>query len=222
MTVKIKICGITSQRDALAAVEAGADALGFVFYNGSPRYVPPPMVARITRVLPPFVATVGVFVDASEAEIQATVNHCGLSTVQLHGEETPEFCRRFSVTVIKAFRLKQAESLNPLPDYDTSAWLLDSYVPGHHGGTGAVFNWDLACQAKKWKRPIILAGGLTPGNVTEAVRQVLPFGVDVSSGVEERPGLKDLHKLHDFIVAVRRAVASEPTDSVDARDWVGP
>jgi len=160
-------------------------------------------------------------VDASEAEIQATVAHCGLSTVQLHGEETPEFCRRFSVRVIKAFRLKQAESLNPLPEYDTAAWLLDSYVPGQPGGTGAAFNWDLACQARKWKRPIILAGGLTPANVTEAIRQVLPFGVDVSSGVEERPGLKDLHKLHDFVVAVRHAIAVEPTASDVVGDGVG-
>jgi phosphoribosylanthranilate isomerase len=220
MMVKVKICGITSPRDALAAVEAGADALGFIFYNGSPRYVPPTVAARITRVLPPFIATVGVFVDTSEAEILATVAHCGLSTVQLHGEETPGFCRRFSVSVIKAFRLKQAESLNPLPEYDTAAWLLDSYVPGQPGGTGAAFNWDLACQAKKWKRPIILAGGLTPANVTEAIRQVLPFGVDVSSGVEERPGLKDLHKLHDFVMAARRAVAAEPSDTADAGGWV--
>ncbi len=203
MSVKVKICGITSVADALAAVEAGADALGFMFYEPSPRNLSFAAAEEIIRQLPPFVAKVGVFVDAGDEFIRQAIAECGLDTVQLHGSEPPEFCRKFAVKVVKAFRIQNLASLQALPAYDNSAWLLDSFVPGQPGGTGARFNWDLALEAKKLGRPIILAGGLTPENVADAVRRVQPFAVDVSSGVESAPGRKDAAKLRAFIQAVR-------------------
>jgi phosphoribosylanthranilate isomerase len=204
-TVRVKICGITRKEDALAAVGAGADALGFMFYEGSTRFVSFPAAAEIIRALPPFVAKVGVFVNPSEAFLQQAVTVCGLDTVQLHGEETPEFCWGCRVPVMKAFRVKDRGSLSALTAFETAAWLLDSFVPGQIGGTGARFNWDLAIEAKQWGRPIVLAGGLTPDNVAEAVGQVRPYAVDVSSGVERTPGCKDIAKLQAFIAAARRA-----------------
>ncbi len=204
MLTKVKICGITRLPDALAAVEAGADALGFMFYEGSKRNIAPAAAAQIIRALPPFIAKVGVFVNASAEAVRAVVAECGIDTLQFHGEETPEFCRQFApLKVVKAFRIQNAASLQPLPDYAVDAWLLDSYVAGQRGGTGERFNWDLACAAKELGRPVILAGGLTPENVADAVHQVWPFGVDVSSGVESAPGQKDAELVRSFIRNVR-------------------
>lgn len=204
MRTKVKICGITRLPDALAAVEAGADALGFMFFEGSKRNLAPAAAAKIIRELPPFVAKVGVFVNASADIVRATVAECGLDTLQFHGEETPEFCRQFApLKVIKAFRIQDAASLQPLPDHAVDAWLLDSYVPGQRGGTGERFNWELAAQAKELGRPVILAGGLTPENIADAVQQVWPFGVDVSSGVETAPGQKDAGLVRRFVSIVR-------------------
>ncbi len=205
MGLKIKICGITSLADALAAVEAGADALGFMFYQPSPRFLPFDAARKIISQLPPFVAKVGVFVDATEDFIRQAITECGLDTLQFHGGESPGFCRQFPLPTIKAFRVQGLESLQALPAYDTSAWLLDSFVPGQSGGTGTKFNWDLALEAKKLGRPVILAGGLTPENVAEAVRRVQPYGVDVASGVEAAPGKKDPAKVRAFIQAARAA-----------------
>ncbi|MBU6401701.1 MAG: phosphoribosylanthranilate isomerase [Verrucomicrobia bacterium] len=204
VNLKIKICGITNLSDALAAVDAGADALGFVFYEPSPRHVLARTAAGIIRRLPPLIAKVGVFVNAAESVVHQVVAECGLDTLQFHGEESPEFCRKFAPSkVIKAFRIRDADSLRALPAYETAAWLLDSYVPETVGGTGEKFNWDLACVAKEFGQPIILAGGLTPENVAEAVHEVWPYGVDVSSGVEATPGRKDAQLIRDFIGAVR-------------------
>ncbi len=204
MRTKVKICGLTRLPDALAAVEAGADALGFMFFAGSKRHIAPAAAAQIIRALPPFVAKVGVFVNASAETVRAVVAECGLDTLQFHGEETPEFCRQFApLKVVKAFSIQNAESLKPLPDYAVDAWLLDSYVAGQRGGTGEKFNWELACQAKDLGRPIILAGGLTPENIADAVQQVWPFGVDVSSGVETAPGEKSAELVRRFIEIVR-------------------
>ena len=206
MRTKVKICGITRLPDALAAVEAGADALGFMFFEGSKRYITSAAAAQIIRALPPFVAKVGVFVNASAETVRAIIAECGLDTLQFHGEETPEFCRQFApLKVVKAFRIQNAESLKPLPDYAVDAWLLDSHVPGLRGGTGEKFNWELACQAKELGRPVILAGGLTPENIADALQQVWPFGVDVSSGVESAPGLKDAALVRRFVEIVREA-----------------
>ena len=204
MSLKVKICGITSVNDAMAAVEAGADAVGFVFCQQSPRFVPPTTAARIIRGLPPFVAKVGVFVNASEPVIRGVAEVCGLDTVQLHGEEQPEFCQRFhALKVIKAFRVKSAGCLRQMDAYDTDAWLLDASVPDAHGGTGATFNWTIAREAKHSGYPIILAGGLSMENVAQAVHEVWPYGVDVSSGVETAPGKKDGKMIRDFIETVR-------------------
>jgi phosphoribosylanthranilate isomerase len=204
--VRVKICGITCAEDALAAVEAGADALGFMFYERSSRYIAPQEAARIITQLPPFVSKTGVFVDASPASIAETIAQCRLDCLQFHGTETPEMCQHPSLPVVKAFRVAGEECLQIFPTFKTAAWLLDSYVPGQLGGTGAKFNWDLAVAAAKLGRPIILAGGLTSENVAEAVRQTQPFAVDVSSGVESSPGRKDRTKMHAFIQAVRSAI----------------
>lgn len=204
MRTKVKICGITRLPDALAAVEAGADALGFMFFEGSKRHLTPAAATKIIRALPPFVAKVGVFVNAPVETVRATIAECGLDTLQFHGEETPEFCRQFApLKVVKAFRIQNAASLQPLPDYAVDAWLLDSYVPGQRGGTGEKFNWELAAQAKELGRPVILAGGLSPENIADAVQQVWPFGVDVSSGVESAPGQKDAGLVRRFVEIVR-------------------
>ncbi len=202
---KVKICGLTNLADVRAAVEAGADALGFIFAERSPRFIGVPEAAELIRALPPFVAKVGVFVNASEDQIRQTIAACGLDTVQLHGDETPEFCQRFAVKTIKAFRIRDSASLASLSAYGTSALLLDTYAPHQSGGTGSRFDWNLAVEAKKLGRPIILAGGLTPDNVAAAVQQVHPYAVDVSSGVELSPGRKDTQKIRHFIAAVRRA-----------------
>ena len=203
MITKIKICGITNVADALAAVDAGADALGFVFYEASPRFVPQKVVAEIVRALPPFVAKVGVFVNATADAINRVVDECGLDTLQFHGDEPPEFCRRFRIKTIKAFRIRDARSLERMAPYHSEAWLLDTFVAGKLGGTGEQFNWDLAREAVGRNPRVILAGGLTPDNVAQAVRQVRPFAVDVSSGVELSPGKKDHAKIRAFITAVR-------------------
>ena len=199
MSVRVKICGITSIDDAQAAVEAGADALGFMFYKPSPRYLTPEEAGAIIRELPAHVARVGVFVDADEATIHNTATTAGLDTLQFHGNEPPDFCTQFELRTIKAFRVKDGESLGQLADYRTDAWLLDSYVQGALGGTGERFNWDLALTAKRLGHPILLAGGLTPDNAGEAVEQVVPFGLDVSSGVEAAPGRKDAAKVATLI-----------------------
>lgn len=205
MSVRIKICGITRLEDALAAVDAGADALGFMFVEASPRCVTREQAAQIIGKLPPFIARVGVFVNPSADKVRAVIAETGIDTLQFHGEETPAFCQQFGLRAIKAFRVRDAESLKALPDYPSETWLLDSFVAGKHGGTGAVFNWDLAAQAVKQGGRVILAGGLTPDNATDAVRQVRPYALDVSSGVEFAPGRKDAAKVRAFIAAAKRA-----------------
>jgi len=209
VSVRVKICGITSAEDARAAVEAGADALGFMFYEPSPRCVTPELAAAIIGELPAHVAKVGVFVDADEATVRATADAAGLDTLQFHGNESPEYCARFELRTIKAFRVKDSGSLGQLPDYGTDAWLLDSYVKGVPGGTGKQFNWDLAVEAKRLGRPILLAGGLTPDNVAEAVGQVMPFGLDVSSGVETAQGRKDAAKVTALIANAKGTATAE-------------
>lgn len=205
MRPRVKICGLTRLDDALAGVEAGADALGFMLYARSPRAVTPEQVRAITRALPPFVARVGVFVDASAEEIRAAIRVAGLDTLQLHGAETPEFCAQFDLPVIKAFRVADESVLAELPKYAVAAHLLDAWSPAAHGGTGTTFNWAIARAAVAAGHRVVLAGGLTPDNVARALAEVRPFGVDVSSGVESAPGRKDPAKLRAFCAAVRAA-----------------
>jgi phosphoribosylanthranilate isomerase len=205
MSTRVKICGITNLADAQAAVEAGADALGFNFYEQSPRCVAVSTAAEISKQLPPFVLRVGVFVNAAEELVTRAIGECGLGLLQFHGDEPPEFCTQFGLMSMKAFRIRDAESLKELPKYPTEAWLLDAYSAEKPGGTGEKFNWELAVEAQKFGKPFFLAGGLTPENVAAAVRKVQPFGVDVSSGVETSPGKKDRARVRAFIANVRQA-----------------
>jgi phosphoribosylanthranilate isomerase len=205
MSTRVKICGITNLADAQAAIEAGADALGFIFYEKSPRRMTIPAVAKISKQLPPFILRVGVFVNAPEELVTRAIGECGLGLLQFHGDEPPEFCTRFGLMSMKAFRIRDAESLKELPKFPTEAWLLDAYSAENLGGTGEKFNWDLAVEAQKFGKPVFLAGGLTPENVAAAVRKVQPFGVDVSSGVESSPGKKDHARVRAFIANVRQA-----------------
>ena len=206
--VRVKICGITNLEDALVAVEAGADALGFVFFRGSPRYISPEQAAAIIRCLPPFVQTVGLFVNEEPATVNSTADRCGLDLVQLHGEESPDYCVAVKRRVIKALRVKDASTLDVMPNYHVAACLLDAWSPAAHGGTGTTFNWEIAARAAA-SHTIILAGGLTPENVAGAVATVKPYAVDVSSGVESAPGKKNNKKLVDFIQAARLAAVPE-------------
>lgn len=203
MSVRVKICGITNVADGLAAAEAGADMIGLMFYEKSPRNISLQTAAEIARVVPPFVMKVGVFVNPSEELVLRAIVECGLSLLQFHGEEAPEFCIRFGIMSVKAFRISDQSSLDALPEYQTNAYLLDAFSREARGGTGDIFNWDLAVEAQKFGKPIFLAGGLTAGNVASAVRQVQPFAVDVSSGVESAPGKKDSAKIRAFIEAAR-------------------
>jgi len=202
--LRIKICGITNAGDASAAVEYGADALGFVFYQKSPRNVSVETARAIIESLPPFVTTVGVFVNETVETISRIKAEAGLDIVQLHGEEPASFCTAWP-RVIKALRVSELSDLDALASYDASAYLLDAYSPVEYGGTGQVFNWDIAIEAKRYGR-IILAGGLTPDNVAQAIELVRPYGIDVSSGVEKEKGKKDLNKLRLFIERARAAV----------------
>ncbi len=202
---RIKICGITNIEDAETAIRYGADALGFVFYPKSPRNIMPETARSIVQSLPPFITTVGVFVDEDVSNIEKTVSYVGLNTVQLHGSEPPESCN-LSRKIIKAIRIKDLSDLESLHVYkNVSAYLLDTYSPHSYGGTGHVFNWEIAVDAMKFGR-IILAGGLTPDNISEAVNMVRPYGVDVSSGVEgSSKGKKDHKKLKLFIERAKSA-----------------
>ena len=196
--VKVKICGITNLKDALTAVEAGADALGFVFYAASPRHILPEQASAIIRHLPPFIQTVGLFVNADQTTVTTIADRCGLDLIQLHGEETAEYCVSLGRRVLKAFRVRDIHSLAALQQYHVAGYLLDAWSPAAHGGTGTTFNWEIAARAAA-SRIIILAGGLTPENVAGAIAAVRPYAVDVSSGVESAPGKKDAGLVSRFI-----------------------
>ncbi len=202
------MCGTTNLDDAIAAVQAGVDGLGFIFYEKSPRNVGAEMVRSITKMLPPFVHTVGVFVDRPIDEVVELVNFCQLDHVQLHGEEEPDYCRQLSqlcnCTLLKAFRVGPKTIAADFTPYDdlVKGYLLDTYQKGVAGGTGECFNWKMI-DSLYLQRPIILAGGLTSGNIRAAIEEVQPFGIDINSGVEKEPGIKDHVKLNDVIRQVR-------------------
>ena len=201
---RVKICGITNLVDALHASTCGADALGFVFYPGSPRYVDPDRARRIIVELPPLISTVGLFVNENPGRIRELVAYCGLNAIQLHGTEEPDQCSYPPCRVIKALRLKEPLADGAIAAYRVAALLLDAYVPGQFGGTGQRCDWPLAAVIAAQHR-VILAGGLNADNVAEAVRQVRPYGVDVSSGVEKQPGQKDPEQVARFIRMAREA-----------------
>lgn len=184
------------------AVEYGADALGFVFAK-SVRQIDPLLAREIIRKLPPFVVKVGVFADQEKEYVMSVADFCGLDVVQLHGEESPEYCSSLPIQVIKAFRVKDCSVLPEMEAFKVNGYLLDAYVSGIYGGTGKTFNWEIARRAAERYGRVILAGGLNPGNVVQAVEKVHPFAVDVSSGIE-RGGKKDRGKIIRFVNEIRR------------------
>ncbi|MDE2179894.1 MAG: phosphoribosylanthranilate isomerase [candidate division NC10 bacterium] len=205
--IRVKMCGITSDDDAWVAVEAGADALGFIFVEGTPRYIEPEAAAAIVVRMPPFVTTVGVFIDQAADEIERIMRTSGLSLAQLHGNESPAECRRLPVPFVKAIRVRDEHDLEVLRIYPQArAFLLDTYVADRPGGTGRTFPWEIAAKAAQQTR-VILSGGLTPDNVALAVAHVRPYAVDVCSGVEASPGRKDYQKVREFIEQARKADA---------------
>jgi len=205
MRTRIKICGITRVEDALAAATAGVDALGLVFVEQSPRHLTLAEASALRRELPPFVSVVALFVNADAAAVQTVIEQVRPDVLQFHGEETPEFCSSFAFPYLKAARVRPGmDLLQYAARYeDAQGLLLDAYTPGVHGGTGERFDWSLI--PAKLNRPIVLAGGLEPGNVGAAVRRVRPWAVDVSSGVEAAKGIKDAAKMAAFIREVRNA-----------------
>jgi len=208
--VKVKICGITNLADASTAVRLGADALGFIFAP-SPRRIAPQKVREIIRAIPPFVKTVGVFVNEAPASIRKVISDCGLDLVQLHGDESPALCDELMPYTIKALRIRDESSLQTGQAYHgkVRALLLDTYSKEKAGGTGKTFDWELAIKIKKQGTPIIISGGLAPSNIVAAIHTVRPYAVDVNSGVEERPGKKSHTLIRDLTEKVRQGTFSE-------------
>jgi phosphoribosylanthranilate isomerase len=200
----VKICGITNVDDALAAVELGADAVGFNFYAKSPRHVSFEKALKVAEEIPPSVLKVGVFVNEAEQTVKDISVALELDYLQFHGDETPAYCEQFATPYWKAFRLKDEKSLDLMKKYGCDYYLVDTFIAQSFGGTGVTGNWDLARQAKKVGK-IILAGGLTPENVADAIRTVGPDGVDVASGVEDKPGRKSAAKMERFISNAKEA-----------------
>jgi phosphoribosylanthranilate isomerase len=200
---RIKICGITRAEDALAVAHSGADAIGFVFYDKSPRYVTPQQVAKLVRAVPPFVTLVGLFVNPSDEYVRDVLAQVPLDVLQFHGEEPPEFCGQFGKHYLKAIRVKAGVDLIQCAARYGAAQglLLDAFVEGTQGGTGESFDWSLI--PRELPLPLILSGGLHAGNVAEAIRKIRPYAVDVSSGVEAAKGIKDAAKIAAFIKEVK-------------------
>jgi phosphoribosylanthranilate isomerase len=199
----VKICGITRLDDALAAARLGADALGFNFWPRSKRHLPPAEARAIVRRLPSFVTPVGVFVDPTRDEVLRAVDQSGIAVAQLHGDEPPELCLSLPLPVLKAIRVADVHALAALASYEVQGFLLDAPTTGY-GGSGLTFDWELAAQVAR-ELPIVLAGGLGPDNVAEAVRVVRPWAVDVASGVERAPGVKDHDRMRLFIERAKEA-----------------
>ncbi|PTQ75060.1 phosphoribosylanthranilate isomerase [Nitrosomonas oligotropha] len=204
MSVRVKVCGITRSEDAIAAVQCGVDAIGFVFWPHSARYIDPESVRRIAEVIPPFICTVGVYVDPDAAWVEETARAAKLNLLQFHGDESPEFCNQFSQPYIKAIRVKpDTDLLQYAQRYGAAkGLLLDTYAADMPGGTGHAFDWQLIPQ--QLSLPLILSGGLNPDNVARAIKQTQPWAVDVSSGVEASKGIKDEKKIIAFMQGVKQ------------------
>lgn len=204
--VKIKICGITNKIDAIEAVRLNVDMLGFVLYKKSARYVRPGTIIDIANELPPYIAKVGVFVDEDAGKVSDLARECSLDILQFHGDESPEYCLQFkgSYKIIKAFKIKDKQSLKNINDYDADFYMLDTYSKWSKGGTGKSFDWNLI-ERFEFLRPVILSGGLTPENVIEAIRSISPYGVDASSGLEASGGKKDPDLMKKFVENIRKA-----------------
>jgi len=204
--VRVKICGITNEIDALKAARIGAWALGFIFYKKSPRFISPFKAKQIIQRLPPFVTPVGVFVNHPAGAVRDIINHCGLRAVQLHGDEDHHFCHRlksYNVKVIKVFRVGENFDPKIVEPFKVDAFLFDTFDPINYGGSGKTFDWNILKQVKSsYDVPIILSGGLNAQNVIEPVNELKPYAVDANSGVEESPGKKDHKKMKDFVDVV--------------------
>lgn len=202
MRTRVKICGITSNEDARVVIDAGADALGLVFYEKSPRFITASQAAEISHVIPAFVSSVALFKDADEAFIRSILQHVEIDLIQFHGNEQADFCEQFDRPYIKALGMKGPENnmdyltASAVKYHSAKALLLDGHAPGEAGGTGETFDWSSVAKIEK---PVVLAGGLTPDNVKQAIKIVHPFAVDVSSGVESAPGIKDKDKVARFM-----------------------
>ncbi|MFV0436591.1 MAG: phosphoribosylanthranilate isomerase [Desulfopila sp.] len=206
---RIKVCGMTTVEDAEEAIRLGVDAIGFIFAEQSRRYISPDKVKEIVACLPPFIHLIGVFVDSDPVEVEEIIDYCGLTHVQLHGRESVEYCHKLAQSVspcrvIKAFRVSPQTSAADFAPYEESVggYLLDTFATEQAGGTGQTFDWS-RIESFKAKRPIVLAGGLCPENIAEAIRQVRPFAVDVNSGVEIEPGRKDYGRLYQLVQLVQ-------------------
>ncbi len=199
--IRFKICGITNYNDAMLAIQVGAYAIGFIFVKKSPRYIVPEKAKKIISLLPPFIQTVGVFVNEDIQKIKEIVEFCGLDLIQFHGDESPNICKKFMPKSVKAIRVKDESSLYKIERYKSCvrAILLDTYKKGYAGGTGEVFNWNLAIKAKDYGIPIILSGGIGPENIKEALVRIKPFAIDINSKIEIRPGQKSPILIHKFI-----------------------
>jgi len=205
--VKIKICGITKLQDALKAHEFGADFVGFIFFENSPRKIDNECARCIVEVLPKGLLKVGLFFNQDLKKVKDTAKMCHLDVLQLHGDETPDYCERLKkyFKIIKAFKVKDASSIEATDHYDSvDYYLFDTYAKGIPGGTGKSFNWDIL-EGRDFRKPIFLAGGLTPKNVAKAIKKVAPYAVDVASGVEKSPGKKDYRLLKEFIDNAKNA-----------------
>lgn len=207
---RIKVCGITTAEDAKEAIRLGVDAIGFIFVENSPRYISPEKAKEIVMQLPPFIHLVGVFVNCDPVEVEEIIEYCGLTHVQLHGSEDVDYCLRLSqdatpCRVLKAFRVGPESTAADFLPYEqaVSGFLLDTYVEGQEGGTGRPFDWSVI-EALQLKLPLILAGGLSPENVAEAVQNVRPYAIDVNSGVEDEPGRKNPDKMRLLVESVGR------------------
>ena len=200
----VKICGVTTLDDALSAAEHGADAVGFNFYPQSKRYIPPDRAADIMDRLPPGIKRIGVFVNPDRAYVAAVLEHTTIDGLQFSGNESPQALSGYHLPVMKAIHVANVQSINEMTSFQVDSFLLDTFHTEHFGGTGTPFDWNIAVRAKQFGK-ILLAGGLTSENVAEAVRTVKPYGVDVSSGVELRPGIKDHKKIKEFILRAREA-----------------
>jgi len=206
---RVKVCGITNERDALFASRFGADALGFIFYPKSPRKISPQKCEQILKKISPFVLRIGVFVNEKKETVIKILDRCRLQALQFHGEEAPSYCNFFKkrALVIKGFRLKDKKVLNKMTKYEVDAYLIDAYDPHIVGGTGKNIDLKLAVEAGALKRPLILSGGLNPENILFYLKKIKPQAVDAASGIEIKPGLKDIKKMKTFIKRVKNYVA---------------
>ena len=203
--MKVKICGITNKKDAQDAIYLGADAIGFIFYKNSKRYVSPEIAEEISLFCPPFVSRVGVFVNMPLEEVDSVVQQCNLDYVQLHGDEDIDYCIKCNTKVIKVFRIENIEDISEISKYQgvVSSILLDTKSKELYGGTGKHFDWGIAIAAKEYQMPMILSGGLNAENIEKAIQIVDPFAVDLNSGVETEPGKKDYHKINSIIQLIK-------------------